>query len=156
TVFITNGALSAVFTTLVGGSNTDIGTTLKFSVVANTNNISKIELFSNGGSLGSVLGQSNAVFNVAGTNMGLGVVPFCAIVTASGGKQYRTETKWIRLIGPEPAFLVGISRPALLSWPATAGRSYDILSSTNVTGVMNLRASVMPSNSTGLWTETNT
>src|SRR5205823_1416607 len=68
-VRIQNTALSATFTTLVGGSNTAAEATLQFSVVANTNNISKIELFSTGGSLGVVLGQSNAVFSVAGTNL---------------------------------------------------------------------------------------
>ena len=47
----------------------------------------------------NVLSQSNAVFSVAGTNLGLGLHPFYALVTASSGKQYRTETKWIRLVG---------------------------------------------------------
>src|SRR5689334_11912235 len=41
-VRIQNSSLSATFTTLFGGSNTIVGATLQFSVVANTNNISKI------------------------------------------------------------------------------------------------------------------
>ena len=104
TVRIQNTPLAATFTTLLGGTNTALEATLQFSVVANTNNISKIELFSTGGSLASVLNQSNAVFSVAGTNLGLGLHPFYAIVTASSGKQYRTETKWIRLVGAGLAF----------------------------------------------------
>ena len=64
---IQNSSLSAAFTVLVGDTNSAVEATLQFSVIANTNNISKIELFSTGASLGSVLNQSNAVFSVAGT-----------------------------------------------------------------------------------------
>ena len=108
TVRLQNTPLSAVFTTLYGGSNTLVGATLQFSVVANTNNIAKIELFSTGGSLGSVANQSNATFSVAGTNLDLGLHPFYALVTGSDGKQYRTETRWIRLIGPDSPFSLSL------------------------------------------------
>ncbi len=80
TVKIQNSSLSAVFTTLMGDTNTALEATLQFSVVANTNNISKIELFSTGGSLGSVASQSNAVFSVAGASLGLGLHPFYALM----------------------------------------------------------------------------
>ncbi|MCX6926526.1 MAG: TIGR03790 family protein, partial [Verrucomicrobia bacterium] len=59
TVRIQNGSLAAAFTTLLGDTNTALEATLQFSVVANTNGISKIELFSTGGPLESVLNQSN-------------------------------------------------------------------------------------------------
>ena len=156
TVRVQNSSLAAVFTTLVGDTNTALEATLQFSVVANTNNISKIELFSTGGSLTNVLGQSNTVFSVAGTNLDLGLHPFYAVVTASSGKQYRTETKWIRLVGQDAPFPVSLTvPPPKLAWPATAGRSYDILSQTNVALAFQPSVTVIPSNSAAQWTDTN-
>jgi hypothetical protein len=155
-VVILNSSLSATFTLLAGGTNSFVGNTLQFSVIANTNNVSKIELFATGGSLGSVLGQSNAVFNVAGTNVGVGLHPFYAIVTAATGKQYRTQTIWVRLFETEPPFPVSISTPPLkLTWPATPGKTYEILSSTNLTVPFQVRDSVTVSNALGQWVETN-
>jgi uncharacterized protein (TIGR03790 family) len=153
-VKIQNSSLSAVFTPLVGDTNTALEATLQFSVVANTNNISRIELFSTGGSLGSVVSQSNAIFSVAGSSLGLGLHPFYAIVTATTGKQYRTETKWIRLVGSDAPFTVTITTPPpSLAWPAAAGRSYDVLSAASVTGSYQLSATVVPTNSAAQWTD---
>jgi len=130
---------------------------VQFSVTANTNNISNIELHSTGGLLTNVTGQSSAVFSVSSLYMGPGLHPFYAIVTAPNGKQYRTETKWIRFTGAtEPAFTVLFTNPPpTLLWPATAGRTYDVLSATNVAGTFQLRASVTASNETGQWVETD-
>jgi uncharacterized protein (TIGR03790 family) len=156
TVRVQNSFLAAVFTTLLGDTNTALEATLQFSVVANTNNISKIELFSTGGSLTNVLNQSNTVFAVAGTNLGLGLHPFYAVVTASSGKQYRTETKWLRLVGRDTSFSVSIAvPPPRLAWTAAAGRSYDILTVTDVTNAFQASATLTPSNSTAQWTDTN-
>ncbi len=156
TVRIQNGPLSATFTTLVGDTNSALEAALQFSVIANTNNITKIELFSTGGSLGSVAGQSSATFSVAGTNLGPGLHPFYAILTASGGQQYRTEPKWIRLIATEPQFPISITTPPpRLSWRATAGRSYDILSATNITDSFQVRQTITPSNSSAQWTDSS-
>lgn len=156
TVRVQNGSLAAAFTTLLGDTNTALEATLQFSVVANSNNISKIEIFSTGGSLASVVNQSNAVFSVAGTNLGLGLHPFYATVTTSSGKQYRTETKWIRLVGTDSPFPVSlVVPPAKLSWPAAAGRSYDILSATSLGGAFQPDGSVTPSNAAAQWTDTN-
>ena len=102
---IQNGPLAATFATLVGGSNSAVEATLRFSVTANTNTIASIELFSTGGSLGTISNTASAVFSVAGTNLDLGLHPFYAIVTASNGQQYRTETEWIRLVAPTTHFL---------------------------------------------------
>jgi uncharacterized protein (TIGR03790 family) len=156
TVRVQNSSLAATFTTLVGDTNTALEAILQFSVVANTNNISKIELFSTGGSLTNVLNQSSVVFFVPGASLDLGLHPFYGVVTASSGKQYRTETKWIRLVGQDAPFLVSLTAPPpRLAWPATAGRSYDILSATNVTDVFQAGATVIPSNSAAQWTDTN-
>ena len=108
-VRIQNSGLSASLNTLFGGANTDIGATLQFSVIANTNNVTAIELFSTGGSLGIASNQAAAFFSVAGTNLGLGLHPFYAIVTDGAGNQYRTATTWIRLIGPEPPFAISVA-----------------------------------------------
>ena len=156
TVRVQNSPLAASFTTLVGDTNTALEATLQFSVVANTNNISKIELFSTGGSLTNLSNQSNAMFSVAGTNLGLGLHPFYALVTASSGKQYRTETKWIRLVGTDARFPVSLTAPPpKLAWPAAAGRRYDILSTPNLNTALQTNLTVTPSNSSAQWTDTN-
>jgi uncharacterized protein (TIGR03790 family) len=155
-VRIQNSTLSATFTTLYGGSSTWVGATLQFSVAANTNNIAKIELFSTGGSLGSVANESTAIFSIAGTNLDVGLHPFYAVVTASSGKQYRTQTTWIRLVNTEAPFPVSLTAPPpVLSWPATVGSSYDILTTTNITNGFQLSTTLTPSNSPAVWTDTN-
>jgi hypothetical protein len=156
TVRVQNSSLAATFTALLGDTNVALEATLQFSVVANTNNISKIELFGTGGSLTNVLNQSNTVFGIAGPSLGLGLHPFYAVVTASSGKQYRTETKWITLVGRDTPFRVSLAAPPpRLTWPAAAGRSYDILSATNVIDAFQASATVTPSNSAAQWTDTN-
>src|SRR5205823_5657770 len=127
-----------------------------FSVVANTNNISKIELFSTGGSLSNVTGVSSATFSVAGTSLGIGLHPFYALVTGTNGKQYRTETKWIRLIGTEPPIMLSITNPPpTLIWPGAVGRFYNILSTTNITNAFQVLDGVTATNGTVIWRETN-
>jgi uncharacterized protein (TIGR03790 family) len=157
TVRVQNNPLSATFTTLVGDTNSAIESTLQFQVIANTNPISKIELFSTGGSLGGVLGFSNATISVACTNLGIGLHSFYAVVTAGSGAKYKTESKLIRIIGSDSPFTVALSNPArTLSWPATAGRSYDVLSTPNLSNAFTVRYTLVPSNAAGAWTETDT
>jgi uncharacterized protein (TIGR03790 family) len=157
TVQIQNGALSAVFAILVGASNTLVGTTLEFSVAANTNNVALIQLFGTGGLLAAVTNQTSAIFQIAGTNLDVGLHPFYAIVTAATGQQYRTQTQWIRLIDtPDLPFSVSVAaNPTTLSWLATAGRAYSILTATNLTAAFQPSALVTPTNSPARWTDTN-
>jgi uncharacterized protein (TIGR03790 family) len=156
TVRIRNSPLAATFATLVGGSNTLLGVTLQFSVGANTNNITKIELFSTGGSLASVLNQTNATFSVPGANLGVGLHPFYAVITAANGRQYRTETQWVRLVDTPPPVALSLIRPApVLTWPATPGRAYDILTATDLTNAFQLSATVTAANSVARWTDTD-
>lgn len=153
---ISNSPLAATLTALVGGSNTALEATLQFAVVVNTNNISKIELFSTGGSLGSVLSQNSATFSVAGSYLGIGLHPFYSIVTANTGRQYRTATQWIRIIGADSPFPLSLTKPPpTLTWPAAAGRSYDILSTTNLGFSFQPYATTTPSNSLARWPDTN-
>jgi hypothetical protein len=113
-------------------------------------------LFSTGGLIGTVQGQSNAVFSVAGTSIDLGLHPFYSVVTRTDGSQYRSETKWIRLVGDTPSFSLTLTNPPpVITWPAVAGRSYDVLSATNITDTFQLRATLTPTNSSVTWIETN-
>jgi uncharacterized protein (TIGR03790 family) len=156
-VCVQNTPLNATFTTLAGASNTVLNFTLLFSVAANTNTISTIELFTTGGSVGVVSNLSSATFTVAATNLGIGLHPFYAVVKRSDGKQYRTGTDWIRIGGAEPPFgLTMTAPPPTITWPATAGRLYQVLNATNITDAFQLRAAITPSNSPGLWIETIT
>ncbi len=150
-----NTSLSADLTTLLGGTNSDLSAQLLFSIAANTSDLSSIELFGTGGSLGLVTNQPTALFSVAGTNLGLGLHPFYAIVTAGGGERYRTANVMIRFIGAEPPFSVALVPPVTLSWPSTAGRTYDLLAATNITGPFEPIATLVPSNSVAQWIDTN-
>ena len=156
-VRIQNTALSAVFSTPFSGSNVAVEATLPFTVTANTSAVASIEWFSTGGSLGVVTGQSNATFAVAGQNLGLGLHPFYAMVTAAGGARYRTETRWIRLVGAEAPFPLRLTNlwPLILSWPATPGRTYEILAAANLDAAFQAVASVTPTNSWGNWAQSN-
>jgi uncharacterized protein (TIGR03790 family) len=154
---VQNTPLNATFTTLAGAPNTVLDFTLLFSVAANTNTISTIELFTTGGSVGVASNQFSATFAVAATNLGIGLHPFYAVITRSDGKQYRTGTEWIRIGGSEPPFGLTITAPpTTIAWPATAGRLYQVLNATNITDPFQLRATVTPSNIAGLWIETIT
>ncbi len=156
TVRIKNTSLAATLDCLVCGSNTAVEATLKFSVTANTNNIARIELFSTGGSVAAANSQSSVVLSVGGTNLGAGLHPFYALVTTTGGKQYRTDTKWIRLLRTEPPFSLQMTLPPpALFWPATAGRSYDILSADAIAEAFQVRASITPTDNAAAWTDTN-
>ncbi len=75
-------------------------TNLQILVMANTNIINSIELFSTGGLLATATNKSTAAFSVPAPFLGLGRHPFYAIVTASNGSRYRTDTTFLRLISP--------------------------------------------------------
>jgi uncharacterized protein (TIGR03790 family) len=156
-VIVQNTPLLATLNTLYGGSNTDVGATLQFSVVANTNPISTIQLYSTGGLLATATNVSTATFAVPGATLGVGLHPFYALVTSGSGAQYRTATTWIRLIGAEPTLsMSATANPLTLNWSATAGRAYGILMATNLNGPFNLIDTVTPSNNAGVWIDTNT
>lgn len=153
---IANNAWSATLTSLLCDTNIALEATLQFAVSANTNNITKIELFSTGGSLGASNNVISATFAIPASFLHVGLHPFHAMVTRNDGKQYRTETRWIRIVGAESPFQVSVLNAApTLTWPATAGRGYSILSATNVANTFILRGSVIPTNSIGLWSEPN-
>ena len=155
-VRISNNGWTAALNCLMGGDNTALEATLQFLVTQTTNNITKIELFSTGGSLGASNNVSSANFSIPASYLGIGLHPFYAVVTKSDGKQFRTDTKWIRIIGAETPFNILVITPTpTLAWPATAGRGYQILSATSITNGFTLRGGVTPTNSSAVWSETN-
>ncbi len=148
-VQIQNTSLAATFAPLLAGTNATLDMSLQFTVSANANNISSIELFSTGGSVGVVSNQSSAVLTVPLASLGLGSHPFYAVVTDINGNQYQTPTDWIRVI---PSFTVGISGlPLTLSWQAIPGLGYNILATTNLSSAFYTVASVVASNTLIQW-----
>lgn len=156
-IIIQNTSLSATLNTLAGGSNYAVEATLQFSVTPNTNAISLIQLFSTGGLLAAVTNQPTATFSVVATNLGVGLHPFYALVTANSGAQYRTATTWVRLVGPDSPFplTIGASSPLTLVWPSTDGRSYDVLAYTNLVDPFQVLATVVATNTLAQWVQTN-
>ena len=96
-VQIQNSSLSATLTLLDLTNPAPVQGTYHIQVIANTNTVSRITLYSTGGALGAVTNQSTATFPVAGTNLWAGLHPFYAIVKTSGGLAYRTQTQWVQL-----------------------------------------------------------
>lgn len=156
TVYVQNTPLSAQFTVLVGGANTALEGTLQFQVTANETNISTIQLYSTGGIVAGATNQSSAILSLAATNLDLGLHPFYAIVTDTQGSQYRTETQNFRIVGIDAPFPVTVTAPPpMLSWPAAAGRSYDILGCSPLfSNIFAVRATVIATNSLAQWLET--
>jgi uncharacterized protein (TIGR03790 family) len=148
-VRVQNTPLTASLAALPAGTNATLDMQLQFTVSASLPNISRIELFTTGGSAGVVSNQQVAVFSLSSASLGLGLHPFYALVTDTAGDRYQTQTDWIRII---PSITVAISGPPLtLSWQAIPGRQYDILSTTNLSAAFQKVASVTASNTVVQW-----
>jgi uncharacterized protein (TIGR03790 family) len=146
---IQNTALTATFTPLLVGTNATLDMPLQFAVIPNATSISRIELFSTGGSMGVVSNQPSAVFTVPSTTLDLGLHPFYALVTDTEGNRYQTETDWVRLI---PAFKLNLSgTPLHLSWPAIPGVSYDVLATTNLASAFQTVTSIVAASTLVQW-----
>jgi hypothetical protein len=97
---IRNTSLSATITLLDLGDIGSVQTTYHVRVVANTNTVTTISLFSTGGALWTATNQPSVTFSVDGVTLGAGLHRFYALVQTSDGLQYRTDTKWSRLTRP--------------------------------------------------------
>jgi hypothetical protein len=149
TVIVQNTPLKATFNPLVEGTNVTLETPLQFTVSASVSNVSRIELFSTGGSIGAVSNQSTAVLVAPSVALGLGLHPFFAVLTDTLGHQYRTETAWIRLV---PSFRLSITAsPLTLSWPAIPGQAYEILMTTDLSSSPQPVTSITAANSSIEW-----
>ena len=145
TLQFSNTALSASFAALAPAANGD----LQFSVAASTANIAQIQLFSTGGAVAAVTNQAAAELAAPAALLGVGLHPFYAVVTDNNGHQYQTPTLWEQA----PALQLSVSGPpSVLSWPAIAGRQYDILSSTDLGGAFQTIGTVTASNAQAQWT----
>ena len=104
---VNNTPLAVTFVSSAPQGLAALGDTLDFAVVANTNAIARVELFSTGGALGVVSNQPTANFAFAATNLGPGLHPFYAVVVDSFGNRYRTQTQFIRIsVNPRPPIAV--------------------------------------------------
>ena len=85
-VQIQNSSLAATLTLLDMGPTAPVQGTYHVQVVANTNAISAVSLYSTGGLLNSIANQSTATFTVVGLSLGAGLHPFYALVQTSSGQ----------------------------------------------------------------------
>jgi len=100
-VQIQNTSLNATMTLLDLTNQAPVQGTYHIQVDANTNTVSLITLFSNGGALGTATNSPTTVFQVNGAALGAGLLPFYALVQTSDGLEYRTQPQWVRLVdGP--------------------------------------------------------
>jgi hypothetical protein len=145
TVQFRNTALSASFNVLAPGTNGN----LQFSIAANAGDIAQIELFSTGGSVAAATNQPAAELAAPSETLGVGLHPFYAVVTDASGHEYQTPTVWEQV----PALQLSVTGPPLaLSWPAIAGRQYDILAATNLNATFQTVGTVLATNSQAQWT----
>jgi len=149
-VRIENTSLAATLSALPNNSNAE---QLQFTVTANATNISRIELFSTGGSVGVATNQSIAVFVVSAAKLGLGLHPFYAQVTDHAGHCFQTKTIW-SIFPVITLALVGA--PPVLAWPAIPSRQYDLQSTTNLTAGFQTMTTITATNSVIKWPITMT
>jgi hypothetical protein len=146
-VQIQNTSLAATLTVLPTGSN------VQCNVTANATNIARIELFSTGGSVGVATNQAAASFGVSAGYLGLGVHPFYALVTDQAGHRCQTQTIWCVI----PAIALALAgSPPMLTWPAIAGRQYDVQSATNLAAGFQTVTTITATNSIIQWPVTAT
>ncbi len=139
-----NTTLSAAFTAISAATNGD----LLFAVAASATNIAQIQLFSRGGCVAVSSNQPVAELAAPATTLGVGLLPFYAVVTDSEGHQYKTQTVWEQI----PALPLTLVAAQTLSWPAIAGRQYTIESATNLTGAWQEAGTVLATNAQAQWT----
>ena len=95
-VVVTNTPLWAELMITGGATNVSVSSSFELSVSANTNTVKRIELFSTGGLLTGTNDVATATFAVAGTNLGVGLHPFYAMVETTNGWKFRTQTREVR------------------------------------------------------------
>lgn len=146
-VRVQNGNLTAT----IACQATNLATTdmlWTIGISANQSDISKIELFSTGGLIGVASNVSAFNFAVPSAFLGVGLHPFYARATDSLGNSYRTETIRVRLILPIPPFSLTINPQATeLSWSATPGLRYQVMSSSSLTDPFQVIAGAIATNS---------
>jgi uncharacterized protein (TIGR03790 family) len=153
-IVVQNTGLTATLTALPAGTNAALNQQLQFSVTPNSTNISRIELFSTGGSAGVIANKAAATFTLPATSLGLGLHPFYALVTDQSGHRYQTQTVYYRIVPAIPLTLT--VRPPSVSWPATIGRQYALQSTTNLAAGFQTLATITATNTVIQWPITTT
>jgi len=96
-VQVRNTSLAATIELQPAGASLPVAGSFQIRVVASDPDTSRIDLFSTGGLLAALSDQPTAVFNVAGSTLGVGLHPFHALVETRSGLRFRTQTLWLRL-----------------------------------------------------------
>jgi hypothetical protein len=148
-VLVQNTSLTATLAALPTGTNAALGQQLQFTVTANATNISRIELFSTGGSQGVVSNQPAAVFVLSASYLGLGLHPFYAVVTDQAGYRFQTSTLSYRIIPAITLTLTGT--PPVLAWLAITNRQYDLQFTTNLLNGFQTVTTITATNSVVQW-----
>ena len=118
-------------------------------MTANATNISRIELFTTGGSVDVATNQATAMLVVSATDLGLGLHPFYALVTHQAGNRCQTQTIWYRIIPAITLTLTGT--PPMLAWLAIPGRQYDLQSTTSLLAGFQTMTTIAATNSVIQW-----
>ena len=146
---VQNTSLSAAIAALPAGSNVSVSHPLQFTITANNTNISRIELFSTGGSQGVVSNQPTALFNVSAAYLGLGLHPFYAVITDQSGHRYQTQTLSYRIA---PTITITVTHnPFTLTWTAVPTNQYDVQFTTNLAASFQTVAALTATNSLLSW-----
>lgn len=153
-VLVQNTGLTAALAALPAGSYATLGQQLQFTVTANTTNLSRIELFSTGGSQGVVTNQPAAVFVLPASYLGLGLHPFYAVVTDQAGHRFQTSTVSYRIVPAINLALTGM--PPLLAWSAVPTNRYAVQFTTNLLTQFQTVATITATNSVIQWPVTTT
>lgn len=154
-VQIQNTQLIADLALTSGAASTLVGFPLQFTVSANSEALAKTELFSTGGLAQTATGGQR-VFEIDTVRLGAGLHPFYALVTNQSGDQYRTATTYVRLIdpsAPEAPFELTVDDAGRLTWPATAGRTYEVLKAASLQDSFRPTAEITATNSPVQWTD---
>lgn len=96
-VQVRNTSLNAALTIPSHADTAPVQDPITVQVNATGATVDRIRLFSSGGEVAVVSGQSSATFTVTGTSLGVGRHPFWAMIEAPGGQRFRTDLRWLRL-----------------------------------------------------------
>jgi uncharacterized protein (TIGR03790 family) len=147
-VQVHNTTLTATCTPMVNVTNVTMDTPLEFVVSANTT-AARIDLFSTAGLVATAANQSTTILLAPSAMLGQGLHPFYAVVTDNTGRQFQTQTVWIRLV---PSFALTLAAaPPEVSWPAIIGQRYEILTATNLNSSYRVLGSLTATSTVAQW-----
>jgi hypothetical protein len=97
-VKVQNSSLEANLALSGSPTNRPVSDVLQFTVTANTNSVSEIQLWSTGGLIAGITNQAPAVFAFPGSTLGVGWHRFHATVATTNGTRYRTDLLNVNLV----------------------------------------------------------